>query len=133
MPKPRNVFGREELTKDVTIDCDAVVVGSGAGGGVVAAELAEAGLDVVVLEEGGYHPTEEFTGVASDMVPKLYRDHGASIAVGSPVIIYGEGRCVGGSTVVNGGIGYISAAVGVNTQSTPASSHNRRSFARSRG
>ncbi len=104
MPKPKNVLGRDDLGRDVTIDCDAVVVGSGAGGAVVAAELAEAGLDVVVLEEGGYHPTEEFTGVASDMVPKLYRDHGASMAVGSPVIVYGEGRCVGGSTVVNGGM-----------------------------
>jgi choline dehydrogenase-like flavoprotein len=98
------VFGREDVVRDITLDCDAVVVGSGAGGGVVAAELAEAGVDVIVLEEGGYHPTEEFTAVASDMVPKLYRDHGASMAIGSPVIVYGEGRCVGGSTVINGGM-----------------------------
>jgi len=104
VPKPRNVFGREDLVKDMTLDCDAVVIGSGAGGGVVAAELAEAGLEVILLEEGSYHPTEEFTAVASDMVPRLYRDHGASIAIGSPVIVYGEGRCVGGSTVVNGGM-----------------------------
>ena len=41
----------------LSLDCGVVIVGSGAGGATVAAELAEAGVDVVVLEEGGYHPT----------------------------------------------------------------------------
>jgi choline dehydrogenase-like flavoprotein len=104
--RPQNVFGREDYTGDLSIACDAVVVGSGAGGGVMAAELAEAGLDVVVLEEGGYHPTEEFTGDASAMVGKLYRDGGASMAMGTPPISFAEGRCVGGSTVINGGMSW---------------------------
>ncbi|MDQ4078149.1 MAG: GMC family oxidoreductase [Chloroflexota bacterium] len=86
--------------------CDVVVVGSGAGGAVVAAELAAGGLDVIVLEEGGYHPTEEFTTEASTMVRKLYRDGGMQLAFGTPPISFNEGKCVGGSTVINGGMSW---------------------------
>ncbi|MGE0707390.1 MAG: GMC family oxidoreductase N-terminal domain-containing protein [Planctomycetota bacterium] len=88
----------------VELDCDVVVVGSGAGGAVVAAELAEGGLDVIVLEEGGYHPTESFTPDADDAIRRLYRDGGAIMALGAPPVTYSEGRCVGGSTVINGGM-----------------------------
>jgi choline dehydrogenase-like flavoprotein len=106
MPRPAGIFTRDDLTRDVTITCDAVVVGSGAGGAVIAAELAEGGLDVIVLEEGGYHPTEEFAPEPAAMTRKLYRDGGASVALGSPPIFYAEGRCVGGSTVINGGMSW---------------------------
>jgi choline dehydrogenase-like flavoprotein len=106
MRRPAGIFTRDDLTRDTVLECDAVVVGSGAGGGVVAAELAEGGLDVVVLEEGGYHPTEEFAPEPGAMTRKLYRDGGASMAIGSPTILYAEGRCVGGSTVINGGMSW---------------------------
>jgi choline dehydrogenase-like flavoprotein len=88
------------------IECDVVVVGSGAGGGVMAAELAEAGLDVVVLEEGDHHPTESFTSSTTGALRSLYRDAGATTALGRPPIGYAEGRCVGGGTVVNGGMSF---------------------------
>jgi choline dehydrogenase-like flavoprotein len=106
MRRPTGVFTRDDLVRDLVLECDAVVVGSGAGGGVVAAELAEGGLDVVVLEEGGYHPTEEFIPDPGAMTRKLYRDGGATMAVGTPPILFAEGRCVGGSTVVNGGMSW---------------------------
>jgi choline dehydrogenase-like flavoprotein len=86
------------------LDCDVVVVGSGAGGGVIASEFGEGGLDVIVLEEGGYHPTEEFTADATAMVRKLYRDGGGQVTIGTPPISFAEGRCVGGSTTINGGM-----------------------------
>jgi choline dehydrogenase-like flavoprotein len=106
MPRPANIFGRDDIIKETVLRCDAVVVGSGAGGGVVAAELAEGGLDVIVLEEGGYHPTEEFVPEPTAMTRKLYRDGGASVAIGNPPIFFAEGRCVGGSTVINGGMSW---------------------------
>src|SRR5437660_5989934 len=49
------------ITGDTTLDCDAVVIGSGAGGGVVAGELAVAGKSVVILEKGGYYADGDFT------------------------------------------------------------------------
>ena len=97
---------QQDVAGDVSLECGVVIVGSGAGGATVAAELAEAGVDVVVIEEGGYHPTEEFQASPTIMTPKLYRDGGASVALGSPPIFFAEGRCVGGSTVVNGGMSW---------------------------
>ena len=55
------LIGQDEVAGDLTLECGAAIVGSGAGGATVAAELAEAGVDVIVLEEGGYHPTESFS------------------------------------------------------------------------
>lgn len=88
------------------IDTEVVVVGTGAGGGAYAAELAEAGVDVVMLEEGGYYRTEDFTSDATDMVKMLYRNAGAMMAMGKPNVFFAEGRCVGGSTTINAGISW---------------------------
>jgi choline dehydrogenase-like flavoprotein len=94
----------DELSRDVVENCDVCVVGSGAGGGAMAAELAEAGLDVVIIEEGGYYKSSEFSLEPAKAVPMLYRDSGSSVILGKPNIIFSEGRCVGGSTVINGGM-----------------------------
>ena len=85
-------------------DAEVVVIGTGAGGAVVGAELAEAGRDVLFLEEGGYHPTSSFNPYLTESLPRLYRDAGGTIIMGRPPIPYAEGRCVGGGTVVNGGM-----------------------------
>jgi choline dehydrogenase-like flavoprotein len=95
-----------EVPGDLRLDCDAVIVGSGAGGATMAVELAEAGLDVIVLEEGGYHPTESFTAQSVRALRTLYRDGGGGMALGRPSVLFAEGRCVGGSTVVNGGMSW---------------------------
>ncbi|HEV7556554.1 MAG TPA: GMC family oxidoreductase N-terminal domain-containing protein, partial [Kofleriaceae bacterium] len=104
--RPNGVFTRDDLHGDTVIDCDVVVVGSGAGGATVAAELAEAGIDTVVLEEGSYYQTRDFTADTSAMVRQLYRDGGATMAIGNPPIMFQEGRAVGGSTVINGGMSW---------------------------
>jgi choline dehydrogenase-like flavoprotein len=91
---------------ELRVDCDVVIVGSGAGGATTAAELAGAGLDVVMVEEGGYHPTESFSADSVRALRTLYRDGGGGMAVGRPSVLFAEGRCVGGSTVVNGGMSW---------------------------
>lgn len=103
---PAGLVRPGEITSDLALTCDVVVVGSGAGGATTAAALARAGLDVVVLEEGGYYPTESFSPEAGRALRTLYRDGGAQVALGSPPILFSEGRCVGGSTVVNGGMSW---------------------------
>jgi choline dehydrogenase-like flavoprotein len=88
------------LDGDTTLSCDAVVIGSGAGGGVVAAELSAAGKDVIVLEEGGYYNEADFNQLELDMMRKLYYQGGfAASADGSIALI--AGGCLGGGTVVN--------------------------------
>ena len=104
--RPKNVFTRRDIHGDAVLDCDVVIVGSGAGGSPIAAELAEAGFDVIVLEEGAYYQTRDFTADTSAMVRQLYRDGGATMAIGNPPIMFQEGRAVGGSTVINGGMSW---------------------------
>lgn len=87
-------------------DADVVIVGTGAGGAAAGATLARAGVDVAFVEEGSYHPTSSFNPYATETVPRLYRDASSTVIFGSPDIPYLEGRCVGGSTVLNGGMAY---------------------------
>lgn len=93
-----------DARREATFVADAVVVGTGAGGAVAATILAEAGLDVLMIEEGSLHRTESFTTDVPAMIRALYRDAGTSMILGKPRILFAEGRCVGGSTVINGGM-----------------------------
>ena len=97
---------QDDVAEDVSLECAVLIVGSGAGGATMAAELAGAGVDVIVLEEGGYHPTGSFAAGTGRALRTLYRDGGGGMAIGRPSVLYAEGRCVGGSTVVNGGMSW---------------------------
>ena len=62
-----------------------------------------AGLRVVVLEEGGYFTHDDFVGPPFDRVQRIYRNGGATVALGRPAIPVPLGKCVGGTTVINSG------------------------------
>jgi choline dehydrogenase-like flavoprotein len=83
--------------------CDVAIVGSGAGGAVTAAILAEAGLDVLVLEAGAYMDRRTYPEEPLAALSALYRDGGLTIAEGRPAIPTPVGRAVGGTTVINSG------------------------------
>ena len=82
---------------------DVVIVGSGAGGAVAAKELAEAGLKVIVLEEGERFDRRDFTGSPPDRLRRFYRGNGLTFTIGVPTISLPIGRGVGGSTLINSG------------------------------
>jgi choline dehydrogenase-like flavoprotein len=84
-------------------ECDVVIVGSGAGGAAAAATLAEAGVDVIVLEAGESFDRESYPEDPLEAIARLYRDSGLTIAEGRPSIPVPVGRAVGGTTVVNSG------------------------------
>ncbi|HEY2720054.1 MAG TPA: GMC family oxidoreductase [Solirubrobacteraceae bacterium] len=86
-----------------TIEADFCIVGAGAGGAVVAAELAEGGASVVVLEQGPRHDPDGFTARPPQMLARLYRDAGQTTTIGSPPILLPLGKGLGGTTLVNSG------------------------------
>lgn len=83
---------------------DAVVVGSGPGGAVTAAELGAAGLDVLVVEEGTRVDPDAHRQYSLDQMAATYRNAGLTAALGVPTIAYTEGCVVGGGSEVNSGL-----------------------------
>jgi long-chain-alcohol oxidase len=88
------------ISEDTELECDVCVVGSGAGGGTAAGVLAQAGLDVVVLESGGYFSEEDFDGAELPGYARLYLN-GGGIASDDQSIGLLAGHCLGGGTTVN--------------------------------
>ncbi len=93
---PREVDG-ERLTADVAI------VGSGAGGAMLAYRLAELGREVVVLERGRHVDPSEFTEDERRQFSNLYSDGGMQLSRDARFQVL-QGMCVGGSTVVNNAV-----------------------------
>jgi choline dehydrogenase-like flavoprotein len=102
LPEPAGPLGEVEPAGEGE-ECDVVVVGSGAGGAVAAATLAEAGLDVIVLEAGGSYNRDSYPEDPLEAIATLYRDGGLTIAEGRPPIPVPVARTVGGTTVINSG------------------------------
>jgi choline dehydrogenase-like flavoprotein len=94
------------LKRNVDEEFDFVVVGSGAAGAVTAHTLAKAGFSVAIVEEGNWVKTKDFTSDVSTTFRNLMRDEGAQAIEGRSFIPLLQGKCVGGSTVINSAIAW---------------------------
>lgn len=83
---------------------DVVIIGSGAAGATAARVLTDAGLDVVLIEEGRHVPTEALSHDMYTTFKQLWRDMGFQVARGRAFTPILQGRCVGGTTAINGAI-----------------------------
>jgi len=88
------------LTASVTRDCDVAVIGTGAGGAMVARGLALAGAKVVLLEEGGHQSSRDFDMLEGHAYPQLYQEQGNRATADLAITVL-QGRTVGGGTTVN--------------------------------
>jgi choline dehydrogenase-like flavoprotein len=102
LPEPAGTLGDLAPAGDGE-ECDVVIVGSGAGGAAAATVLAEAGLDVIVLEAGAHYDRESYPGDQLEAITSIYRDAGLTVAEGRPPIPVPVARTVGGTTVINSG------------------------------
>ncbi|HUG25307.1 GMC family oxidoreductase [Piscinibacter sp.] len=94
------VLGGPYAAPPAQIRCDVAIVGSGAGAGITAELLTQAGLDVVLVEEGPLKTSTDFKQRESDAYPTLYQESAARKTEDKAINIL-QGRCVGGSTTVN--------------------------------
>ena len=88
------------IDSDTALDCDVVVVGSGAGGGTAAAVLSQAGLDVIMIEAGAYFTETDFDGAELSGFDRLYLNGGGMASVDGSVGLL-SGRGLGGTTLIN--------------------------------
>lgn len=95
-----DVQGRGEVRDDA----DVVIIGSGAAGATAARVLSEAGLDVIVIEEGPHVPTPALRSDMYTTFRRAWRDMGFQVARGRAITPILQGSCVGGTTAINGAI-----------------------------
>jgi choline dehydrogenase-like flavoprotein len=88
------------ITADTVLTCDVLVIGSGAGGGVVAAQLAEAGQDVLIVEKGVYAAEADFDGRELRSTQSYFERQGALSTADSSMTIL-AGSVLGGGTTIN--------------------------------
>ncbi len=101
-----SVVDGEALTSERDESFDYVVIGSGAGGAVAAHTLASAGYSVAIVEEGPWVKTRDFGEDVLTAFRSMMREAGTQVMSGRSHIPLVQGRCVGGSTVVNSAIAW---------------------------
>ena len=95
-----NVIDASSPGRDLTLEADVAIVGTGAGGGIAAEILADAGLRVLMIEEGPLRSSTDFRMREADAYRDLYQESAARRTADKAINIL-QGRCVGGGTTVN--------------------------------
>lgn len=94
------IYDGSTFERDLTLEADLCVVGSGPGGMSAATVAAEAGLRVVLLEAGPFLTPQDMTQREEDMLPQLLWAHGGRANTARSVAIH-QGKGVGGSSLHN--------------------------------
>ena len=96
------IIDAAKLASAQTLEADVVIIGSGAGGGIAAEILSQAGLKVILVEEGPLKTSEDFKDMQEARAYRdLYQRGGPAYATSDGAIAIMQGRSVGGSTTVN--------------------------------
>jgi choline dehydrogenase-like flavoprotein len=99
-PIPQGVTTAESFSRDLALTADVVIVGSGAGGAVAAARFAEAGREVVILEQGEFLRSTDFNEHEGEMVPRLFAEQAMRTTTDASISLL-QGSTVGGGSTVN--------------------------------
>lgn len=97
IPSFKSQPGYSKEEQDIHLECDVVIVGSGSGGGVMAAALAKQGFKVVVLEKGNYFAAQDMTTLEGPGMINLYEKMGCMATDDGGVELI-AGKAVGGGT-----------------------------------
>lgn len=95
-----NALDYSKVEPATEIECDVVIVGSGAGGGIAAEIISRAGLKVVLVEEGPLKTAADFKMHEKEAYANLYQEVAGRQTLDKGIQIL-QGRSVGGSTTVN--------------------------------
>lgn len=93
-------YDGSRLERDLTLEADVVIVGTGAGGGTTAEILSEAGFKVLLIEEGPLRTSSEFTLQEPQAYGELYQEGFGRVSKDGAITIL-QGRAVGGTTLIN--------------------------------
>ena len=95
-----NVRASTSMADGTVLEADVIIIGTGAGGGTTAEILANAGLKVLMLEEGPLKSSDDFRMDEREAYRDLYQESAGRMSKDGPMSIL-QGRCVGGTTVIN--------------------------------
>ena len=87
-----------------SLKTEVLIIGSGAGGSTLFRQLSKNGVQVTMIEEGLSTTQSDLLQTESDRLRKFYRHSGIQPIFGNPTFLFGEGKLVGGSTEINGGL-----------------------------